>query len=97
MPRLVAEAGDGDRLGEAGDARRLDVDDQAVERVVPLPERGRRLGVAQGVDAFVEADRRPQLAGDLAVQDDVVVEERLLDEEEIEVVQRLQAPPVGQV
>ena len=44
------------------------------------PERSCRLDVAQGVDTLVEADRRPQLAGDLAVQHDVVVEEWLLDE-----------------
>ena len=47
-----------------------------------------------GMDAFVQADGRLQLPGDLAVEDDVVVEEGLLDEEEVEVVQRLQAPPV---
>ena len=49
-----------------------------------------RPGVAQGVDALVEADRCAQLARNLAVEHDVVVVERLLDEEQIEVVQRLQ-------
>ena len=89
----LAEARDGDRFRKAGDSRRFDID-QAVERVVPLPERGRRLGVAQ---EWMLSSRQigVQLAEDLAVQHDVVVEERLLDEQEIEVVQRLKAPPVG--
>src|SRR5829696_10582012 len=91
----MAEARDGDRFRKARDSRRLDVDDQAVERVVPLPERGCCLYVAQRVDALVEADRRPQLAGDLAVQHDVVVEEWLFDEQQIEIVQRLKTTPVG--
>jgi hypothetical protein len=47
------------------------------------------------VNAFVEANWRPQLARDLAVQHDVVVKERLFDEQQIEIVQRLQATPVG--
>jgi hypothetical protein len=41
-----AEAGDRHGFGEAGDARRFDVDDEAVERAVVAPERGRGLGVA---------------------------------------------------
>src|SRR3712207_1414652 len=47
------------------------------------------------MDALVEADRCLQLAGDLTVQHDVVVEERLLDEQQIKIVEHLKATPVG--
>ena len=60
---------------------------------VALPEMHGGLRVAQRMDAFVQADRRLELGRDFAMQHDVVVEERLLDEQQLEIVERLQIGP----
>ena len=82
---LLGDVVDGDGFGEAADAAYLDVDDLAAAEF----EGGAR--VAAVADALVEADAGLDAALQHGVEVEVVVPERLLDHEQIELV------PVGDV
>ena len=72
------------RLAQAAHAADLDVDHPAGTQVERLAR------VVGRVDALVEADRRLQGGLEPGVVDDVVVGQRLLDQEQVEVVERLE-------
>ncbi len=76
--------------GVAADAAQLDVDDFAGA------DFDGRAGVLDIVNAFVEADRRFELALQRGVGVDVVVAERLLDHDQVEGVELLQQRRVFQ-
>ena len=69
---------------QAADSADLDVDRPAGTQVESLPR------VVGRVDALVQADRRLQGSLEGRVVDDIVVGQRLLDQEEVEVVERLE-------
>ena len=71
---------DGDRFAKAADAANLDVDDAAGLHI----DRGE--GVAPVADGFVEADVRSEAFLQHGVKVEVVVPERLLDHEQVELV-----------
>jgi len=66
-----AEIVEPDRFGEPADAARLDVDDATGAR------RNRFAGRVDGLDRFVEADRRAEALLERRVAEDVVVVQRL--------------------
>ena len=72
------------RLAQAPHAADLDVDDPAGAQVEGLAR------VVGRVNALVEADRRLQGRLEPGVVDDVVVRQGLFDQEEVEVVERLE-------
>src|SRR5664279_173837 len=88
---LHAEIVNRARLRKSTDAPRLDVDDAAGT------ERDHVFGLFDTGDRLVEADRRLQHPLELGVPNDVVECGRLLDHDEIEVVELLQAIGVGPV
>ncbi len=75
---------DGQTLAQPADPGRFDVDDPAglhFERVTRMPG---------GDHALVQADRRLELCLELAMVPDIVLEQRLFDQEKVEIVNGLQ-------
>ena len=78
-------------VGQAADARRLDVDDVAGVQF------NRPSCMIGGDDAFVQAERRLDHLLELGVIEDVIVIQRLFVEEQVELVQLGQVIGVGEV
>jgi hypothetical protein len=73
---------DFDPLAQAADAPRLDVDNAAGLHLDGVA------GVARRDHAFVQADRGAKLRLELAVVPDIVLEERLFDQQQVQIIQR---------
>ena len=87
-PELDAQVVDPPRLEVAADPARLDVDDLAgpeLDRVARDRHRGDRL---------VEADRCRRRLGEAGVADEVVLGQRLLDQQQVELVEAAQVVDV---
>ncbi len=87
---LDADVVDAARLEVAADAAGLDVDDAA------CAERDRVLRGSSRGDRLVEADRRADEPRQLGVPEDVVLGQRLLDEEQVELVELGEVLGVGE-
>ena len=88
---VEAEVVDPASLEVAADAARLDVDD------LGGTELDRIGGGVERDDRFVEADRRRRGPGELGVAEDVFLGHRLLDQEEVELVEPAEVLDVGPV
>ena len=82
----AAQVVDGKRLAQSAHPPGLDVDHPA------RPHLQRLAGVPRREDALVQADRRLELGLQPAVVPQVVLRQRLLDQQQVQIIQRQQAP-----